>query len=121
MPDSIGILAQVAISNVDSPPGATVVYTVPSATQTSISSIIICNQDGSNRTVDIAILNRDTDIGSQFAVEKKNYIFKGLTVNTGETKIISPGITLSQFNAIAVQGEVSENISLNIFGIENSE
>tara|TARA_R100000008_G_scaffold32059_1_gene17901 strand:+ start:415 stop:780 length:366 start_codon:yes stop_codon:yes gene_type:complete len=121
MADSIGILAQAIISNAASPPGATVIYTVPQNTQTSISSIVICNQDGSARTVDIAALGRPSDIDIGTSVPSKCYLFKGLSVAANTTKLISPGVTLNQFNAIAVQASASDVVSINIFGIENSQ
>ena len=121
MSDSLGILAQVLVTNITSPSGgATVIYTVPQNNQTSISSIVICNQDGSARTVDIAVLNRASDISKGSAVAGKSYLFKGLSIDANSTKLISPGITLNQFNAIAVQASVSSVVSINIFGIENS-
>ena len=121
MADSAGILAQVAIANAADPPDGTVIYTVPKGTQTSITSIVICNTDGSDRDVDIAVLNAASDISTSVAVAVKNYLFKGLSITANTTKVISPGITLGQFNAIAVQCTVSSVVSLNIFGIEKSQ
>lgn len=121
MSDSVGILAQVIVSKAATTPGATVIYTVPRNTQTSVSSVVVCNQHGSATTVDIAVLDRASDIGDSSQVSSKCYLFKGLSVAANTTKLISPGITLNQFNSIAVQASVTDVVSINIFGIENSQ
>ena len=89
------------------------VYTVPSSTQSVISTITVCNQSASNASYSIAIApNGEAD-------NTKHYIIRGGVVPAADSIGITLGITIDA--ADVVRGNTnSANISFNVFGSEVS-
>lgn len=89
------------------------IYTVPSATETVISSIIIANLSTSNSTYDIAIRpNNET-------LENKHYLAKGVTLGAADSTTLTLGITMDAADVLTVQASTIDT-TFNVFGTEIS-
>lgn len=109
MPTTYKVLAQ----NAPSATTNTTLYTVPSATQTVISTITVCNRAASSATYRIAI----RPAGATLANE--NYIAYDTTVPANDTISLTLGITLATTDIITVYASTA-NLSFNVFGAEIS-
>lgn len=107
MPTTYKILGQSA-------PGAntlTDIYTVPTATQTVISTITICNQNATNASYSISVAqNGAADSNTQ-------YVIRGGVVPAADSIALTLGITLDA-NDVVRGNTSSDNVSFNIFGSE---
>ncbi len=109
MIESIKILGQAAPSaNI-----LTTLYTVPSSTTTTISSIVVCNR--SNSTVTFRISNAINSAVDALA----QYLYYDQELSENSTFIITIGITLSQNDILRVSSN-SNSCSFNVYGIEVS-
>jgi len=90
---------------------ATTAYTVPSATQTVVSSIVICNQAATAATYRIAV----RVAGSALSAEE--YIVYGATVPASDSTFITAGLTLGATDVVTVYAS-SATLSFNLFGSE---
>jgi hypothetical protein len=90
---------------------ATTLYTVPSATQTVVSTITVCNQAASAATFRIAVRPAGATLAAQ------HYIVFGATVAASDTTTLTLGLTLATTDVITVYAS-SANLSFNAFGSE---
>lgn len=88
-------------------------YTVPAATETVISSIIVCNRESAANTFRIAV---KSDGGS---VADEDYIAYDTTIEANDTITLTLGITVNASDIISV-GASDSNVTFNIFGTEIS-
>jgi len=89
----------------------TTLYTVPSATETVISTIVVANRSATARTYDIAIRpNGDT-------LANEHYIAKSVEVGASDSTTITLGLTLGAADVVTVQASTTD-LSFNIFGSE---
>ena len=89
----------------------TTLYTVPSSTQVSISSITICNRAATTATYRIAMRpNAET-------LADKHYIAYGATVPANDTIALTLGLTADAADVITVYAS-SASISFGVFGSE---
>lgn len=107
MTDSLKVLGQsYPNSNV-----LTNIYTVPLATQTTVSSIVICNQSSGPSSFRISVApGGAADTLSQ-------YIYYDLFLDANDTFIATIGISLATTDIIRVQSS-NGNTSFSIFGVE---
>jgi hypothetical protein len=108
MPTTYKVLGQ-------SNPSATteaILYTVPSSTQSVVSSIAICNQAGTSATFRIAVRpSADaTTVG-------KHYLVYGTTVGANDSIILTMGVTLAASDKILVYASTA-NLSFAAYGSE---
>ena len=87
------------------------VYTVPSATEAVISTIVVCNRDASSATYRIAIRPNGA------AVANQHYIAYNVTVGASDSTTITLGITLDAADVVTVYGSTA-NLSFSVFGSE---
>tara|TARA_R100000664_G_C2759020_1_gene148361 strand:+ start:6275 stop:6613 length:339 start_codon:yes stop_codon:yes gene_type:complete len=108
--DSLKVLGQSAPSATTE----TTLYTVPDKSQTTISSLVICNRSGSAKTyrINISVAGATTS--------NKEYLFfdKSIAANTSEAHVI--GITLNQTDVIRVYASTGD-LSFSAFGCETTE
>lgn len=90
---------------------ATTLYTVPSVTQTVVSSINVVNTGGSTDTVRIAI----RPAGASLSTE--HYIVYGLSLSAGSTFTYTSGVTLNTTDVVTVYSTTGTS-SFNAFGSE---
>lgn len=110
MSDDLKVLGQQA------PAGTTetILYTTPTATQTTVSSIVVCNRSGSGVTYRVSVA---VDGGT---TANKDYLFfdKALAANSSDTIVI--GITVTETDKIKIYAS-DGNLSFTAFGCETKE
>jgi glucose-6-phosphate dehydrogenase assembly protein OpcA len=107
MPTTYKVLAQSAPSATTN----TDIYTVPSATQTVVSTIVVANRATASATYRIAIRLNGATLANQ------HYIAYDVTVGASDSTTITIGITLDPAEVITVYASTA-NLSFNIFGAE---
>lgn len=89
---------------------ATTLYTVPSATSTVCSTLVICNQ-GVSTTVRVAI----RPAGATLSAE--HYILYDTTVNANDSVFLTVGVSLATTDVVTVYAGTA-TVSFNLFGSE---
>ena len=108
MPESLKVLAQL----VPSANTLTDFYTVPN--MATVSSLVICNQDGANLcqvNVSIAVAGASDD--------PKQYLYFELAIPSLDTFIATIGVTLGTGDIVRVLS-TNSSTSFNLFGVEVS-
>lgn len=109
MPTNYKILGQSAPSATTS----TDLYTVPSATQTVVSSIVVCNRDSAAATYRISAASAGA------ALANAQYIAYDVTVGGNDSTIITIGATLGATDKIRVYASTA-NLTFTAYGSEIS-
>jgi len=107
MATSYKVLAQVNPSATT----ATTAYTVPSATETVISTITVANISASAVTYRIAI-RPDGE-----ALANKHYLAYDVALAANDTTALTLGLTMNASDVVTVYGSTA-NLVFNIFGSE---
>lgn len=110
MPTTYKILGQSApVVNTD-----TNCYTVPAATQTIISSIIVCNRSNDDATFRVWVS------ANGVATANNQYIYYDVAIAGNDTFIATVGITIDAADVVRVRGGGTGGGSLtfNLFGSE---
>jgi hypothetical protein len=89
----------------------TTLYTVPSSTQVTISSITICNRAATAATYRIAMRPNGETLAD------KHYIAYGATVPANDTIALTLGLTADAADVITVYAS-SASVSFGVFGSE---
>lgn len=90
------------------------VYTVPSATEAIVSTIVVCNRENAARTYRIAIRPNGTTLANQ------HYIAYDVPIAANDSTTLTLGITLDASDVITVRSAASAQLSVSIFGAELS-
>ena len=90
----------------------TTLYTVPSSTQSVVSSVAICNQAASSATFRIAIRP-----SADATTAGKHYLVYGTTVDANDTIVLTMGITLAASDKILVYASTGD-MSFAAYGSE---
>ena len=89
----------------------TALYTVPAATQTTVSSFVICNTNTGSSTFRVSVaINGAVDALSQ-------YIYYDLPVLDNDTFIFTGGMTLNAGDIVRVMA-ANQNVAFTLFGVE---
>ena len=99
-----------------SAPGATTntdVYTVPSATQAIVSTIVVCNRANTSGTFRLAVRPNGATI------ENKHYIAYDTAIAANDSTTVTIGVTMDAADVITAYCS-SANMSVNVFGTEIS-
>lgn len=107
MAEALKVLGQIVGTAADA-----VVYTVPASTQTTISTITVCNRNTASGNFDIRIRR------SGQAADNKEYIYFQQFLDQKSTYASTIGITLATGDAVYFNGPAT--MTINIFGIEVS-
>jgi len=91
----------------------TVLYTVPSMVQTTVSSIVICNTSGNIDSFSVSVA-----VGGA-ADTLKQYIYYGQPLDANDTFVATIGMSLAAGDVVRVLSSAG-NLSFNLFGVENS-
>lgn len=92
---------------------ATDIYTVPAATDTVISTIIVANRAASSATYRIAIRPDGAALANQ------HYIAYDITVGASDSTTLTLGLTLNAADVVTVYASTA-NLSFGLFGSEIS-
>lgn len=109
MPDVIKVLGQLDPSATT----VTTLYTVPDLTQTTVSSLVICNRGGSGASFRISV-----HVGGAGA-DDKQYIFYDEAIAATTTRTVVIGMCLNQTDVVKVYASAT-NVSFNLFGVETT-
>jgi hypothetical protein len=109
MPTAYKVLGQVNPSATT----ATTLYTCPSATQTIVSTISVCNLSSSAATYRIAVRPNGATLANE------HYIVYGATVPASDSVMLTVGVTIDASDVITVYASTS-NLVFNAFGSEIS-
>src|ERR1700748_958631 len=105
MTESLKVLAQL----VPTPITLSDLYIVPTATSTSVSSITVCNQNGSTN-----ILFRVSIAVGGATDDPKQYIYYDLVLGNNDTFIATIGLSLSAGDVVRIKSS-DPNVSFNLF------
>ena len=108
MPTAYKVLAQQATTT-----GLVSMYTVPAATETIISSIVVANVSASDRTYRITVQPNNATLA------QKHYIAYDVTSKANTTTAYTLGITLDATDQIYILGSTTD-LSISLFGSEIS-
>ena len=89
------------------------VYTVPSATEAVISTVVIANRSGSDATYRIAVRPDGATIANE------HYVAYDITVGAGDSTALTLGITMNAADVLTVQASTAD-LSFSVFGSEIS-
>lgn len=90
---------------------STDLYTVPSATETIVSSLTICNRGTSAATYRVSVSANGAVLSNE------QYVVYDASIAANETVVLSIGATLDATDKIRVYAS-SANLSFNAFGTE---
>ena len=109
MTDAIKVLGQLDPSATT----ITTLYTAPNLTQTTVSSLVICNRGGSGITFRVSIHVAGA------GADDKQFIFYDETLAATTTRTVVIGICLNQADVVKVYTSAA-NVSFNLFGVETT-
>jgi len=92
---------------------ATTLYTVPSATQAIVSTIVVANRDSTSATFRLAIRPAGATLANQ------HYVAYDCSVGANDSTALTLGITLATTDVITVYAS-SANLTFNAYGSEIS-
>ena len=90
---------------------ATTAYTVPSSTETVISTVAICNTGAAPATYRIAVRPNGASI------ETKHYVVYDSSLAPQDTQTLTLGMTLDATDVVTVYASTA-NFAFNLFGSE---
>ena len=89
----------------------TALYTVPSATEAVVSTVVVCNRSASNRTFRLAVRPDGASIANQ------HDIAYDVTVGASDSTTLTLGITMNAGDVLDVYGSTTD-LSFTAFGSE---
>lgn len=95
-------------------PGGALVnaYTVPAATQTVVSTIVVCNRASTPNTFSIQVR-----VGGA-ASDVSQYLFYQVPIAGNQTVVLTAGLTLGAGDIVSVQSGGTGGLSYSLFGQE---
>lgn len=92
---------------------ATAVYTVPSSTETVVSTITVCNRAAAAKTYRIILRPNDETLAD------KHYIAYDVAIAANDTVALTLGITMDATDKLYVSSSTND-LSFNVFGSEKA-
>lgn len=89
----------------------TSLYTVPSATEAVISTVVVCNRSASARTFRIAVRPNGA------AISNEHYLAYDVTVGASDSTTLTLGITMDASDVLSVYASTTD-LSFTAFGSE---
>lgn len=89
----------------------TTLYTVPAATSTVASSIIVCNRSGSIAYFRVSVSKAGA------VTSNKDYIYYDVVIGGNDTFIATIGVTLATTDVVRVYAS-NANLSFSLYGSE---
>ncbi|MCH9736249.1 MAG: hypothetical protein K0U78_17130, partial [Actinomycetia bacterium] len=86
------------------------VYTVPAATESVVSTIVIANRSATATTYSIAVRTEGD------AISNKHYIASGVALGANNSTTLTLGITVEATDVISVSAGDANAVSVNLFG-----
>lgn len=109
MAEVLKVLAQL-----DVPVTLTDLYTAPALTQTTVSSIVICNRANATRTfrVSVAVAGAADDVSQ--------YLYFDANLTRNNTFVATIGLTLGAGDVVRVLSSAAASLSASLYGVEVS-
>ena len=107
MTDTLKVLGQISPTATT----LTTLYTVPAATQTTVSSIMICNTTIAVTTFSVSV----AIAGAGDAIYQ--YLWYVMPLNSSDTFLATLGITLATTDVVRIWAN-NNNVAFNMFGVE---
>ena len=92
---------------------ATAVYTVPSSTETVVSTITVCNRAAAAKTYRIILRPNDETL------DDKHYLAYDVLIAANDTVALTLGITMDATDKLYVSSSTND-LSFNVFGSEKA-
>lgn len=108
MPNTYKVLGQACPSGTSD----TTLYTVPSSTQTVVSSIVIANITATNATYRVAVRPAGAAIANQ------HYVAYDVGIAGNDATILTIGITLAATDVLTVRSSSASAITFQAYGSE---
>lgn len=89
----------------------TSLYTVPSATEAVISTVVVCNRSASDRTFRLAVRPNGASISNE------HYLAYDVTVGASDSTTLTLGITMDATDVLSVYASTTD-LSFTAFGSE---
>lgn len=89
----------------------TTLYTVPSATEAVVSTLVVCNRSATARTFRIAVRPNGDSIANQ------HYLAYDVLVGANDSTTLTLGITMDAADVLSVYAETTD-LSFTAFGSE---
>ena len=102
------VLGQIAATTT-----ATAVYTVPSSTETVVSTITVCNRAAVPKTYRIILRPNDETLAD------KHYLAYDVAIAANDTVALTLGITMDASDKLYVSSSTND-LSFNVFGSEKA-
>ena len=110
MAQTYKVLGQVAPADTN----LTTLYTVPSATQTVVSTITVANLTASSAAYRIAIRPAGA------SVENKHYLAYDVGLEAKDSIALTLGVALQATDVISVKSDTANAFAFQVFGVEES-
>tara|TARA_B100000287_G_scaffold277029_1_gene260982 strand:- start:3715 stop:4044 length:330 start_codon:yes stop_codon:yes gene_type:complete len=107
--DAIKVLGQLDVSATT----ITTLYTVPDLTQTTVSSLVICNRSSSGITFRVSVHVAGA------GADDKQFIFYDEALAATTTRTVVIGMCLNQADVVKVYSSAAD-VSFNMFGVETT-
>lgn len=110
MPTTYKVLAQAAPSSTSTAD----LYTVPAATQTVVSTLVVCNRAAANASYNIAIRPAAATLSNQ------HYIAFNTAIPANDSITLTIGMTLGNTDVVTIQANTIgvNNLGFTLFGSE---
>ena len=108
MAETIKVLGQSALT----PETDTDVYTVPSATEAVLSTIVVCNRDSSATTFRLAVRPDGATIANQ------HYVAYDVALPASDSTTLTLGITMNASDVLTAYSAAGSSVTVNVFGTE---
>ena len=108
MAEAYKVLAQAHLTTTSD----TDIYTVASATEAVVSTVVIANITGTDATFNLAIRPAGETLAN------KHYVAKTVTVAGNDSTTLTLGITLAETDVVTATAGTGNALSFNIFGTE---
>lgn len=89
------------------------IYTVPSATEAIVSTVVVCNRSAASKTFDISVRPAGATEANQ------HYLAKGTSIAANDSITLTLGITLEATDVVTVTASTAD-VSFSVFGTEIS-
>ena len=109
MADAIKVLGQLDVSATT----ITTLYTVPDLTQTTVSSLVICNRGSSGITFRVSVHVAGA------GADDKQFIFYNEALAATTTRTVVIGMCLNQADVVKVYSSAAD-VSFNMFCVETT-
>ncbi len=107
MADTLKVLGQSAPSAAT----LTTLYTVPSSTSTTISSVVVANRSGTGTSFRIVVAVAGASI------DNKQYLYFDVDISGNDTFVATIGATLAATDVVKIYATLA-TLSFNAFGVE---